>query len=301
MDTSVLQFLKFFQDFIDIAQSENWPNNDTSDMEIKNAFLMSQHIEKCFDKLKNKGVLNEFLSVLNSNGHNIKNNSLVNPPKYIFKKIINSNTSINIMDIGVKQFVEVFSEDKLETCLAELMVESASKELLLLYISKDSAIKFKSALLLEEFNNCNVDIFKDLMKNCNQSIIELFVAIIIHKDQKYGRTVQLITDELINAISSKKQNVFKKFWRFLFNVDTRYFNEMCLSYPDIFAKIVEALFDCAMNLKEGMSLESFYIELNETELKDIVRKICSSNSLRSQFLGKIDHNDEFWQSMLRES
>ncbi|CAH0663630.1 unnamed protein product [Spodoptera exigua] len=85
MDTAVVeQLLNFFQDYIGLCQCENWPDNDTTEAEIKNAFVIAQHIEKSLDRLQKKQVINEFLSVLNSNNESSSNlikNCFSDPPK----------------------------------------------------------------------------------------------------------------------------------------------------------------------------------------------------------------------------
>nr|XP_021195937.2 uncharacterized protein LOC110380317 isoform X1 [Helicoverpa armigera] len=307
METAVVQqFLNFFQDYIDLCQLDNWPDNDTTEAELRNALLISQHVERSLDRLQKRNVINKFLSVLNS--HNETSNSLIkncltDPPKYIIKKIIDSNTKINQLDIGFRIFLEIFSEDKLENCLTELMLEAASKETLLRNVSnkvgKDQILKFKSQVLLLELNTCQSDI-QSLLNNCNQDIVELLVVCLLNNEPKYCKAVKLIADGILNIVISK-DITSKNFWRMLFKVDSQYFIEMCVDNSDIFTYIVEALADCGKLLREGMSSESFYIELNYSELVGVVQKICSNECLKSQFFDIVqnyDHDLQYWRKIL---
>lgn len=307
MDTAVVQqFLNFFQDYINLCQLENWPDNDTTEAELRNALLISQHVEKSLDRLQKRNVISEFLSVLNSyneTSNSLVKNCLIDPPKYILKKIINSNTKINHMDVGFRLFLELFSEDKLENCLTELMLEAASKETLLRNVSnkipKENILEFKSKVLLLELNSCQSDILK-LLNNCNQDLVELLVVSLLNNDPKYTAAVKLIADGILNIVLSK-DNTYKKFWNLLFKVDSKYFTEMCVENSDIFTYIVEALADCGKLLREGISAELFYIELNYSELVGVVQRICSNECLKSQFFNIVKDYDtdlDYWENVL---
>lgn len=306
MDTAVVQqFLNFFQDYINLCQLENWPDNDTTEAELRNALIISKHVEKSLDRLQKRNVISEFLSVLNSyneTSNSLIKNCLLDPAKYILKKIINSNSKINQMDVGFRLFLELFSEDKLENCLTELMLEAASKETLLRNVSnkmpKDKILEFKSKVLLIEITSCNSDILK-LFNTCNQDIVELLVVSLLNNDPKYAAAVKSIADGILNIVLSK-DSTFKNFWRLLFKVDNKYFIDMCVENSDIFTYIVEALADCGKLLREGLSAESFYIELNYSELEVVVQRICSNDCLKSQFFDIIKDYDSdlvYWQTM----
>ncbi|KAH9638485.1 hypothetical protein HF086_016810 [Spodoptera exigua] len=281
MDTAVVeQLLNFFQDYIGLCQCENWPDNDTTEAEIKNAFVIAQHIEKSLDRLQKKQVINEFLCVLNSNNESSSNlikNCLSDPPKYILNKIINSNTKIRQMDIGFRIFLELFSEEKLENCLTDLMLEAASKETLLRNVtnilSRDKILEFKSKILLLELKSSGSEVLK-LLTNCSQDLVDVLVVSLLNNESQYGNAVQLIANGIHNIVLSK-DSASKPFWKFLFKVEDRYFTEMCIENSDIFIYIVEALTDCSKLLREGMSAESFYIDLSHSELVAVVQKICS--------------------------
>lgn len=307
MDTAVVQqFLNFFQDYINLCQLENWPNNDTTEAELRNALLISQHVEKSLDRLQKRNVINQFLSVINSNNetsNSLVKNCLTDPPKYVLKKIINSNTKINQMDVGFRLFLELFSEDKLENCLTELMLEAASKETLLRNVSnkipKDKILEFKSKVLLLQLNSCNTDILK-LLTNCNQEIVELLVVSLLNNDPKFFKAVKLIADGFLDIVINKESK-YKKFWRLLFKVDHKYFIEMCVENSDIYTYIVEAVADCGKLLREGMSAESFYIELNYSELVGVVQRMCSNDYLKSQFFHIVKDYDkdlDYWKNIL---
>lgn len=307
MDTAIVQqFLSFFQDYIDLCQTDNWPDNDITVTELRNAFLISEHVEKCLDRLQKRNIISDFLSVLNSydeTSNSLLKNCLTNPPKYILKKIINSNTKIDQMDAGFKLFLEIFSEEKLEDCLTELMLEVASKGTLLRNIShtipKEKILEFKCKLMLSELKACPAGI-PNLFHDCKQETIELFVLCLISKDPQYMNAVKTLADCFLNIVLSKEARL-QHFWRLLFKVDDRYLIEMCMENPDIFMYIVEALADCGKLVREGMSSESFYINLNKYELVSVVQRLCKHDALKSQFFNIIkdyDSNTMFWENML---
>ncbi|XP_028160571.1 uncharacterized protein LOC114352991 isoform X1 [Ostrinia furnacalis] len=310
MDTAVVrQFLDFFQDFLSLCQSENWPNNDTSEAEMKNAFLISQHIENCLDKLQKRNILNEFLSTVNSN-QDVPNAFLKScfsdPPKYILKKIINSNTKINQMDIGFKLFLEMFSEEKLENCLTELMLEAASKETLLRNlpqeIPKGKILELKSKLFLSEMSSCEnpPESFAAMFDTCNQDTVELIVVSLINDDIHYLSAVNAIVNLLLDVLKGRKFT-HKNFWKYLFDVDEEYFLKMCLMHSELFKIVVKALLDCGMLLREQMSAECFYIDLTYSELARNVRKICSNENLKYEFFDIVNENKSdlaFWENIV---
>lgn len=307
MDTAVVeQFLNFFQDYIGLCQCESWPDNDTTEAEIRNALLIAQHVEKSLDRLQKKKVISEFLSVLNSNNEassNLIKNCLSDPPKYILNKIINSNTKINQMDVGFRIFLELFSEEKLENCLTELMLEAASKETLLRNVTnklpRDKILEFKSKLLLLQLKSSESDVVK-LLTNCSQDLVDVLVVSLLNNESQYGKAVQLIANGIHEVVLSKDSSS-KTFWKFLFNVEDRYFTEMCIENSDIFIYIVEALTDCSKLLREGLSAKSFYVELSHSELVGVVQKICSRDCLKSLFFDTIKNYDndlDYWEAML---
>lgn len=128
------RFLDFFQDFITLCQQENWPNNETTEDDIKNAFFIAEHIEKCINRFQNRRLIDDFLSKFYTNQnftHMFLKACFSDPIKYVLKKIIQSQTNIEFMDKGFKVFVKLFSEAKLELYLADLFLEAASKTTLL--------------------------------------------------------------------------------------------------------------------------------------------------------------------------
>ncbi|KAM3956335.1 uncharacterized protein ACR2FA_009700 [Aphomia sociella] len=310
MDAAVIrQFLDYFQDFLHLCQFENWPNNDTTERELKNAFLVSQHVEKCMDRLQKNDIMNEFLSTLQNNDE-IKNvylkTCLGDPPKYILKKIIKSNTKIHQMDIGVKLFLELFSEQRLEDSLTDIMWESASKEALLRNlqqeIPKDKIIEFKSHILLSELHKCDNEkkIVSDMLREPSQDIIDLLILSVINKDINHINSVNCIITALKDVMSCKN-NSNQLFWKFLFQTDKEHFNQFCLKNADLFNLIVNSLIDCSKLLRENMSSELFYINVTYSQLVTIVKRICASDNLRIEFLDIVGNDSgsvDFWQNML---
>lgn len=310
METAIIrQFLDFFQDFINLYQLENWPNDDTSECEIKNAFLAAQHIEKCLDRLQKRDLINEFLSTLNNKqdaSQLFLKNCFTDPPKYILKKIIKSKSKISLLDSGFKVFLQLYSEEKLETYLAELMLEAASQETLLKNLSveipKEKLLEFKSKLLLSELNSSgnSKETVTELLQQCNQDTIELLVVSLLNKDIKYTNAVKNIENGFIKIMSSKNQSD-KSFWKSLFKLDDIYLQEVCLKDGELFKMMSTALLDCGKLLREQMSTDYFYIDLTYSELVSTVRKICDNDNLRIEFLDIVSESSSdlgFWESVV---
>ncbi|KAI8440718.1 hypothetical protein MSG28_009061 [Choristoneura fumiferana] len=208
MDAVARQFLGLFQDFLQLCQLDDWPDNDTPESEIRNAFLTSQHIEKSLDKLQRRSTINEFLSILN-NANDTSNvllkHCFTDPPKYVLKKIINSKTKIVQIDVGFTIFLEIFPEDRLEKCLTELMLEAASKETLLRTlpeIPRDKILQFKSNILLNELNNCEdpKEAVINMIDGCTQDIVDLLVISLLNKDFKYLIAVNKLAKTLMLSV-----------------------------------------------------------------------------------------------------
>ncbi|XP_053616448.1 uncharacterized protein Ufm1 isoform X1 [Plodia interpunctella] len=291
MEAAVLrQFLDFFQDFLCLCQTENWPTNETSEEEIKNAFVIANHIESCLNKLHKKDIVTEFLTILQSEqdfpDYFLKT-CFADPQNYVLKKIIQSQTKIIQMDIAFKIFLEMFSKEKLEKCLADIMLETASKETLLRHIPneipKEKILEFKSQILLSELNSCEhpKDVLLDMFNALNQDNMNLLVISIINKDVTYLKSVNSIVNVFTDVIS-RKSYINKSLWKYLFSVDEKYFLQLCIDHMDLFKLIVRALVDCGRLLKENMSAEFFYIDLTYTQLVGVVKRICVDENLKSQ-------------------
>ncbi|CAH0746794.1 unnamed protein product [Diatraea saccharalis] len=310
MDTTIVQqFFNFFEDFIHLCQSESWPDNTTSELEIRNAFLISQHIEKCLNTLQKKEVLDEFLSNMNSHQdvHNILlKQSLSDPSKFVLKKVVNSKTKIQQMDITFKVFVEIFSDEKLENCLADFMLEAASKQTLLKNLTHEipklKILELKSLIFLNELNYSEdpKETILALFEDCNQDTVDLFVVSMTNNSLQNHESVYGIAKSLIDITGSKKSN-HKKFWKCLFNVDEINFTQMCLRHSEWFKIIVQALLDCGKLLREHMSAEYFYIDLTYSELVKNVKKVCHNECLKVEFFNIVEEcetNINFWENII---
>ncbi|CAH0397663.1 unnamed protein product [Chilo suppressalis] len=311
MDTAVVrQFLDFFQDFINLCHSANWPDNTTSETEIQNAFLVAEHVEKCLNKLQKRTILNDFLSNISNTQdlhHTTLKRCLSDPSKYVLKKVVNSNTNIQQLDITFKVFVEIFSEEKLEQCLADIMLETASKQTLLNNMSreipKQKILGFKSQIFLSELNNCNEpkETILTMFSDCNQDTVDLLVVSMTNNNLQNHKSISCIVKLLIDITRSKRHD-HKKFWKYLFNVEETYFLEMCTRHSDWFKIIVQALLDCGKLLQENMSAEYFYIDLTYSELVSNVRKICHNECLRIEFFDIVkecDIDTTFWDNLIK--
>ncbi|XP_063366018.1 uncharacterized protein LOC134654503 isoform X1 [Cydia amplana] len=309
MDVVAKQFIGLFQDFLQLCQLHDWPNNDTSETEIKNAFFVAHHIEKCLDKFQRRNMISDVLSILN-NEHDMSamvlKNCFADPPKCILKKIITSNTKITQMDLGFKIFLQNFSEDRLERCLSELMLEAASKETLLrnlsVQMSRDKIMQFKSNILLNELNNCEdpKEPIITMLDNCTQDTVDLLVLSLINKELKYHSAVNNIINTLITVMSKRNHN-YKQFWKCLIKVDEKQFIQLCLDHSDLCKMIVKALLDCGKLLKENMSSEFFYIDLTYSELVGVVQRFCKDRCLRLEFEDIVRSSSDdwmFWENML---
>ncbi|XP_050682901.1 uncharacterized protein LOC126978177 isoform X1 [Leptidea sinapis] len=310
METALVQqFFDFFEDFINLCHSEQWPSNETKPDEIRNAFAMSLHIEKCLEKFRQQSIIDEFLTTFNSSQKSTAlflKNCLNDPSKYVLKKIITSSTNVQMMDMAFKVFLNMFPEEKLETYLLELMVEAASKETLLnnLYkeVPKDQLIVFKSIFLLSEINNseeCKNSLI-DLINRNTKEIMELLVVCLCNDDIKYLSAVTILVNAFL-TVMLVKNCTNKTFWKLFFETDEHYLIKLCLKYSDMFKVIVKALIDCGRLLKENMSAQYFYINLTYSELLRILSKIVTNENLKLELMDIIHENNEdlkFWEKII---
>ncbi|CAK1588872.1 unnamed protein product [Parnassius mnemosyne] len=309
METVVVrQFLDFLHDFLHLCQLDNWPSNDTSENELRNAFLMSQHVVKCLDKLHELFIINEFVSTLSDSSISnvLLKKCLEDPPKYILKKIINSSSKIGQMDVGFKVFVELFSEEKLEDYLADFFLEAASKETLLKNLPKefpkDALMKFKTELILSELSSCNdfKPIIKDMLNDSNENTIDLLLSCLLNQNLKYTVVVKCIVDIFIEIMQSK-EIIYKHFWKHLYRLEEKFLIDLCIQHNEIFQLLSKALIDCGRLLKENMSAEYFYIDLTYSELKSVLLKISKNEQLKMEFLELVMNNESelaFWNNIL---
>ncbi|XP_045504891.1 uncharacterized protein LOC123701451 isoform X1 [Colias croceus] len=310
MDTAVVQqFLNLFQDFINICQLENWPNNDTTEEEIKNAFLLAIHIEKCVDRLQKKLLIDDFLATLNSIQSTpclLFKKCLCDPPKYILRKVVTSTCKVTLLDVSYKIFLNLFSEEKLELCLSDLMTEAASKETLVNNLStefpKDKLVIFKSQFILIEFNDKieNEEAIINMLNNGDKETIELLIVCMLNKGVKFCNAVNLIVNSFISFMTTKNCSK-KKFWRDFLNTEKSTLTGLFLNHGDLYKIVCKALMDCGRLLKENMSAEYFYIDLTYSELVRITNGICENENLKLEFMDIVNEkNDDvkFWEIVL---
>lgn len=305
---AVEQFTDFMNDFLHLCQLDDWPNIDTTEHELRNAFLMAQHVVNCLDMLQQKSVISEFISTLNSENlsHVLLKRCLEDPPKYMMKKIIQSSCKTSLMDVGFKLYVELFSEVKLEACLSDLFLETASKETLLTNIAKEfpknNVLKLKSEFFLSEISKSDFEeckpIIKDMFSKDNE-LIQLLVICLLNKDSKYINGVKYIIDIFKNVMQCRDVK-YKSFWRCLYMLRENYLIDFCIENNDLFHLLSKALIDCGKLLKENMSAEYFYIDLTYSELKSMLRKICQNEELKMEFLEQVENtcDIDFWNNIL---
>lgn len=307
-ETVLREFFDFFQDFVNLCQAENWPNNTTTDIELRNAFKIAQHIEKCLEKLQKRNLLNEFLSTLynyDDKSCYFLKNCFADSTKAVLKKIIVSDCSINQIDISLNIYIEIFDEDKLVECLSDIMLETASKRTLLdnlpAHIPNCFLLELKSQIFLYNLSTTKDSkmFLEQLLTNCNNSLMEILVVSLLSDNHKHDKEIVWINEAFINVMLLKNQSC-KSFWKSLFNVDEKYFIQLCISYTDLFKCMVETLIDIAKLLKNNMSLEYFYLELPRSELSDIIKRIMNNDILKEQFLSIINENNldvGYWDSI----
>lgn len=310
MEKQIVQhFYDFFQDFLSLCICENWPENSTTDDEIKNAFQMAIHFEKCFDNLQRRSLFNDFLNALNNESDYSTlfiRNCFTNPAKVLLRKIIKSNCDINQIDLGIQVFIQLYSEEKFEDCLADIMVETASVQTLLnnvnSVLSIDNIRNFKSTLFLYQLkvNNNVTETCLNLCKNSEENDIELLVKCLINRDIKYHYVKNEIKNVFLTVMSNRT-TAYRNFWRCLLHIEKKLLIDVCLEFNDIFQKITKSLIDSSKLIKENMSTEYFYIDLSYSELKLIIQAICENHVMKDEFMNNFIDNEFdllFWENIL---
>ncbi|XP_038218824.1 uncharacterized protein LOC119837344 isoform X1 [Zerene cesonia] len=309
METAVVQqFLNLFQDFMNICQLDNWPHNETTEDEIKNTFLLAIHIEKCVDRLQKKLLVDDFLATLNSIQNtpcSLFKKCLSDPPKYILGKIVTSTCKVTLMDTAFTIFLNLFSIEKLELCLSDLMIEAASKETLIKNLSiefpKDKLVDFKSQFILIEFNDKvdDEEVVINMLNNDDKETIEVLIVSMLNKNIQFCNAVNFIVNSFINFMSVKNSSK-KKFWRDFLSSEISTLTKLFLNHGDLYKIVCKVLLDCGRLLKENMSTEYFYIDLNYSELVRVTNGICENENLKLEFMDMVHEiNDvKFWENVL---
>lgn len=306
---AVRLFYDFFQEFIYLCLLENWPANNTTDIEIKNSFIMARHVETCIEKMQACNILSEFMASLNVD----KDYSLYllkscfsDPPKYVLSKIISSNCDINRLEVGFRVYIEFFGEDRLEDSLTNIIVEKASIQTLIHnakdQLSDETILNLRSVIFLSNLSSVEnvAKVIDGLCINCDEKIMSLLVYSLLYKNHRYVKIKTQIREALLN-MSKDKSDTYKLFWKNLLNFNMNKLIELCLEYDDVFQLITKSFIDCRKLLKENMSATSFYIDLQYSELEYISRNLLENSTLRERFLSSFV-NDEtelcFWLSVL---
>lgn len=291
----IREFVDFFQGFMLINENEEWPKESTTEDDIRDAYSVAVHIERCVAKLQQLGVLDEFLDAT-LNEHQRKSRSflrdcLMSPSKIILKKIITSKTSIEKVEIGVKLYLEEYSEDTLQTSLLNLFVETASKETLkrnlCTELSEGQLILFQTKVLLSELNSCSQpdEVLKDLLSNISQDCLEVLVVSSLNEELKYLNSVKYIAAALEQQMLSR-QVTDKTFWAHFFLIRDKYFQRLCRRHPRLFDLICTVLFDVGKLIKENMSMEFFYVEMSREDFEYTVQTICGHRPIGPLFIAK---------------
>lgn len=306
---AVRLFYDFFQEFIYLCLLENWPANNTTDIEIKNSFIMARHVETCIEKMQACNILSEFMASLNADKDcslYLLKSCFSDPPKYVLSKIISSNCDINRLGVGFRVYIEFFGEDRLEDSLTNIIVEKASIQTLIHnakdQLSDEKILNLRSVIFLSNLSSVEnvVKVIDGLCINCDEKIMSLLVYSLLYKNHRYVKIKTQIREALLN-MSKDKSDTYKLFWKNLLNFNMNKLIELCLEYDDVFQLITKSFIDCRKLLKENMSATSFYIDLQYSELEYISRNLLENSTLRERFLSSFV-NDEtelcFWLSVL---
>lgn len=309
---AVREFIDFFQEFLAINEDKNWPLESTTENEFRDTFEVAEHIEKCVDRFKRQGVFEEFLDTLiNDNQRQSRpfvRDCLTHPPRIILKKIINSKTSIKQVEVGVKLYLEMYSEDMLHSSLIDLFVETASKETLIRNLSTELSegqlVRFQTKVFLSELNSCNEpeNFVKDLLNDASQECLEIVLVGLLNEEPKYQNAVRSI-EVVVEQIMVRKQLTDKKFWKHFFLIRDKYFRRICRKYQNLFDHVCTVLFDVGRLFKEKMSMEFFYIEMSYKDFKYVVQTLCEQIEMKYKFIDialERSGDPEYWTWLIQK-
>ncbi|XP_072945333.1 uncharacterized protein Ufm1 isoform X1 [Epargyreus clarus] len=291
---------KFFKDFIGMCVSRSWPDATTTPENMLLVFSSASHIEEIVKKLSvEKERINEFMSLLTINVciHNTDykctdvflQNCLADPPKYVLKKIINSEADDEQVETAFKLFQNMFSEQRLINSLSDLMVESASKHTLLNNMTTELPehvlVEFRSKLYLAEIMACdaNEDIV-DLLKHCEQPLMDLLVLSLLRDNQQqYANGVDKIIACFVEVMFIEDGST-QTFWESLFNIEKENFIQMCLKNDHLCQIIFNVLKDCWQDVPNSR------VKLTKFELDSIIKKFCENSVLELDFMDYMEKN-----------
>lgn len=309
---AIREFIDLFQDFLDRSDSKNWPKETTSKNEIRDAYLVAEHIGKCVIRFIQQGLLEEFLDAI------IKDNQirskpfvrqcLIHPPRIILKKIINSKTSIKQVEVAVQLYLEMYSEEMLQTSLMDLFVETASRETLIKNLSTEltegQLVLFQTTVFLSELNNCNEpeEFVRELLKGASQECFEIVLVGLLNEEPKYKTAVHSI-EVVVEQIMLRRQVSDKKFWDHFFLMRDEYFITIMCKYPNLFNHVCTALFDLGKLIKNKMSMKFFYIQMSRKDFKYVVYNLCELEETKYKFIDAAlerSGDPDYWTKLIQE-
>lgn len=280
---------------------------------IKHAYTLARHIEETVARLQQRGVLEEFLNVAltddQRNSRPFIRDCLINPSRLILKKIINSKTSPKQVEVGVKIYLEMYSEEMLQTSLTNYFVETASKETLVRNLTTEltegQLSLFQSKVLLSELNSCSnpAEVVKNLLDKPKLFSLEAVIISLLNEEPKYANEVRCIEVAVEQKMLSKHVTD-KKFWKFFFQLSNKNMRRLCRKYQNLFEHICTVLFDVARLLKEDMSMEYFYIKMSLRTLKYAVFALCHHRDTKYKFIAAaMDQSGDpgYWMTLLARS
>lgn len=307
------EFCCSFQEYLMLNEDKNWPLESTEEFMIRHAYILARHIEKAVERLQQRGVLEEFLDVALTDDQKKSRpfirDCLINPSRLILKKIINSKTSPKQVEVGVKIYLEMYSEEMLQTSLTNYFVETASKETLIRNLTTEltegQLTLFQTKVLLSELNSCSnpTEVVKNLLDKPKLFSLEVVIISLLNEEPKYANEVRCIEAAVEQKMLSK-QLADKKFWKCFFQMRHKYLRRLCRKYQNLFKHVCTVLFDVAKLLKENMSMEYFYVKMTLRTLKYAVFALCQHRETKYKFIAAAleqSGDPDYWMTLLVKS
>lgn len=331
--SNIKQILTAFDNIYSICQNSNWIKTVNAE-DIKTTFKLGFFIEKTIATFSDQQTLPNFMQTLKVWGES--NNKVFNYDyiyysnicDHLLLKFFNAKTiNQNILDIAVRMYTSLFTKQRLQMFIKNLLLKSASLEAIF-----DFTVVNKSLINLDnlQYELVLSEWIKDVENGHKENVATLITDLLSSYKIETSLTVLMgvltiksdsVPSELIlNNILLKmldRSILSKPFWLALVkNVDKICIGQVCVNYNEFLISLCNFLFYIGGMMEEKVIdgeicwCSDFSIslcpEISYSEIESIMEHLCSINSqIKTYILTRLDegaqHTDLFlWKHIMQK-
>ncbi|KAF5285186.1 hypothetical protein FQA39_LY16736 [Lamprigera yunnana] len=248
--SNLKEILSAIEMYIDIYESDTWLNSVTVE-DIKGHFKLSKFVEDTVTSAKSKNCVNHLMKILILCNSNKRKNLydvefFLKACDHLLEKFLLKDIPIQNLDVAIRMFTSMFSQQRLESSLFNTVLMSSSVDKLINYtIASEgelaNALLDAPLLLRNAVEECN-----NGRKTKSEAVLTVLLTDEVSEEEKW------FTDFALKQLYTKMDDrsiLSKHFWLALFNVDKMYLCKICVKRKNFFQKLIDFIIyiGCMMN------------------------------------------------------